>query len=65
VTTSLGMARNLASVGNFGWGGAAKTMFVIDPSEAMILLMMTQHLPVDPYPLSERFQTLAYQAIND
>lgn len=65
VTTALGGTRKLGSVGNFGWGGAANTFFSIDPSEDLILLMMTQYLPVAPYPVAERFQNLVYQAIND
>jgi CubicO group peptidase (beta-lactamase class C family) len=64
-TNSLGEARSLESVGAFGWGGAAKTLFHIDPAEELIILMMTQHLPVELYPMQERFQNLAYQAISD
>jgi CubicO group peptidase (beta-lactamase class C family) len=63
VTTSLGEARALSSVGEYGWAGAAQTYFWIDPAEACIGLMMTQHLPIDPYPVQERFRNLAYQAI--
>ena len=35
VTTSLGQARALSSVGEYGWGGAAQTYFWIDPAEAL------------------------------
>lgn len=65
VVTSLGQARNLTSVGEYGWAGAAKTFFWIDPAEAFIGLMMTQHFPLDPYPVQERFMNMAYQAIVD
>jgi len=65
VTPSLGEARSLSSVGAFSWGGAAKTMFHIDPAEELIVVMMTQYMPVELYPLQERFQNLVYQAIND
>jgi CubicO group peptidase (beta-lactamase class C family) len=65
ITTDLGKARVLKSVGEFGWGGAAKTHFWIDPAEEFIGLFMTQHLPVDEYPVTARFRNLAYQAISD
>jgi CubicO group peptidase (beta-lactamase class C family) len=65
VTTSLGMKRRLSSVGEYGWGGAAKTYFLIDPAEALVLVMMTQHMPVEIYPMQEMFTNLAYQAIDD
>ena len=65
VATSLGEARSLTSVGEYGWGGAAKTNFWIDPAEELIGLMMTQHMPLEPYPVQERFRNLTYQAIVD
>jgi len=65
VVTSLGESRSLTSVGEYGWAGAAKTYFWIDPSEQFIGLMMTQYMPLLPYPVQERFKNLAYQAIDD
>ncbi len=65
VATELGKARALTSVGEYGWAGAAQTYFWIDPTEDFIGLMMTQHLPIDDYPVQERFRNLAYQAIVD
>ncbi|MCP4418996.1 MAG: beta-lactamase family protein [Chloroflexi bacterium] len=65
VTTALGKARSLTSVGEYGWAGLAKTYFWIDPAEEFIGLMMSQHAPVEPYPPQELFKNLAYQAIDD
>lgn len=65
VTTSMGERRALSSVGEYGWSGAAQTDFWIDPAENLIGLIMTQYMPLDPYPVSERFRNLAYQAIVD
>ncbi|MBI1279746.1 MAG: serine hydrolase [Anaerolineaceae bacterium] len=65
VTTHLGQARKLSSVGEYGWGGLANTYFWIDPAEAFIGLMMTQHLPTLPYTANDIFRNLAYQAIDD
>ncbi len=65
VTTHLGQARRLSSVGEFGWGGAANTFFLVDPAEDFIALLMTQHLPKSPYTVNDVFRNLAYQAIAD
>jgi CubicO group peptidase (beta-lactamase class C family) len=65
VTTHLGQARKLSSVGEYGWGGAANTFFLIDPAEDLILLLMTQYLPFSPYTMNDIFRNLAYQAIVD
>lgn len=65
VATSLGEAKSLTSLGEYGWAGAAQTYFWIDPVEEFIGLFMTQHMPIEPYPTQERFKILAYQAIVD
>ena len=65
VMTSLGEARQLTSIGEYGWAGAAQTYFWVDPAEEFIGLFMTQHMPMEPYPAQERFTNLAYQAIVD
>lgn len=65
VATDLGKARALTSVGEFGWAGAAQTYFWIDPAEDFIGLMMTQHMPLEQYPVQQIFRNLAYQAIAD
>lgn len=65
VATSLGEARMLTSLGEYGWAGAAQTYFWIDPVEEFIGLFMTQHMPIEPYPVQERFRNIAYQAIAD
>ena len=52
------------SAGQFGWGGAASTKVLIDPKEAMVIVVLTQYMPYDPNFLSLA-QTVAYQAIVD
>ena len=56
------LAGSLASKGTFGWAGAASTFAILDPTEQMVLILMTQQAPADGE-LAARFQTLAYQAI--
>jgi CubicO group peptidase (beta-lactamase class C family) len=65
VTMSLGEARYLTSVGEYGWGGAAQTHFWIDPAEEFIGLMMSQHMSNVRDRVTQQFQDLAYQAIVD
>jgi CubicO group peptidase (beta-lactamase class C family) len=57
-------ARTLGSVGNFGWGGAANTIFWVDPVEEMTAVLMLQFMPSGTYPVIGDFQTLAYQALD-
>ena len=34
-------------IGEYGWGGAADTLFRIDPAEQVITLVLSQHIPLD------------------
>ncbi len=52
------------SVGEFGWSGAAKTHYWVDPEEQVVGLFMTQSML--NYDLPELdLRALAYQAIDD
>jgi CubicO group peptidase (beta-lactamase class C family) len=67
----LGMACTLApaetlthgSPGDFFWGGAASTFFVVDPHEDMVILLLTQLLPSSAYPLRRQLRALVYGAL--
>lgn len=50
------------SVGEFGWGGAAKTYYWIDPQEELIGILMTQYMVGFDIPEKD-FQVLVYQAL--
>lgn len=50
------------SVGEFGWAGAAKTYFWVDPQEELIGLFMSQHMMGLETP-DKDFQVLTYQAL--
>ena len=52
------------SVGEFGWGGAAKTYYWVDPQEELIGVLMTQYMVGFDIPEKD-FQVLAYQALLD
>ena len=52
------------SVGEFGWAGAAKTYFWIDPQEQIAAVLMTQSMLSYDFPELD-LKALAYQAIVD
>ena len=52
------------SVGSFSWGGAAATIFWIDPQKELIGLLMTQ-IHNNPYPFHDEFKVLTYQALTE
>ena len=52
------------SVGEYGWSGAAKTYYWIDPKESIIGILMAQFM-VSFDTLEKDFQVLAYQALVD
>ncbi len=52
------------SIGEYGWSGAAKTYYWVDPQEELIGVFMTQYMM--GFDLPERdFQVLVYQALID
>lgn len=55
---------SLGSEGEFSWGGAAGTIFWIDPEEELTAVLMVQMMS-NPYPLRVQFKNLVYQAVVD
>lgn len=59
------------SVGQFGWSGAASTMFTIDRKQRLAVILLLQHLPREDLPtgvrdlprIAARVRTLAYGAL--
>ena len=52
------------SVGEYGWAGAAKTYFWVDPAEELVGLFMSQYMTGMLLP-DRDLRSLAYQAIDD
>lgn len=50
------------SVGEFGWQGAARTYYWVDPKEELVGILMTQYMVGLDLP-DKDFQVLAYQAL--
>ncbi|MGH9276385.1 MAG: serine hydrolase domain-containing protein [Acidimicrobiales bacterium] len=57
--------QNLASEGEFAWGGAASTAFWVDPVEDICAVFMTQLLPSDTYPIRRQLRAVVLQAVID
>jgi len=51
------------ATGEYGWDGTAGTIFWIDPSRAMITILMTQSSPANPDRLRQRFKDIIDQAV--
>lgn len=53
---------SVGSEGEYNWGGAAGTIFWVDPKEDLTAVLMVQMMS-NPYPLRGQFKVLTYQAI--
>jgi CubicO group peptidase (beta-lactamase class C family) len=56
---------DLGSVGNYGWGGHASTVFWIDPVEHLVGVLLTQFIPSGFHRYNDDFRALVYQALID
>lgn len=63
VVTDLGRLATPASLGQFGWYGAATTYCQVDPKERLVAIAFAQHLPFNEHGFFARFQTGYYQAL--
>jgi CubicO group peptidase (beta-lactamase class C family) len=50
-----GTNRRFGPPGSFGWGGAAGTLWRIDPARRGNMVFMSQHMPPETYPIREDF----------
>jgi CubicO group peptidase (beta-lactamase class C family) len=55
----------IGSAGEYMWGGAASTIFWVDPAEDLIVVFMTQLLPSGTFNFRGQLKTLVYPAIID
>lgn len=58
-------AQILGSKGEFSWGGLASTYFFADPSEELLVILLTQLVPSTAYPIRRELRVTAYQALVD
>jgi CubicO group peptidase (beta-lactamase class C family) len=55
----------IGSPGEYMWGGAASTIFWVDPAEDLTVVFMTQLLPSGTFNFRGQLKTLLYPAITD
>jgi CubicO group peptidase (beta-lactamase class C family) len=65
VTLDPAKAQVVGSAGEFAWGGAASTVFWIDPAEDLIVIFMTQFMPSRVFNFRGQLKQLIYGAITD
>lgn len=62
VVEDVAASSTIGSVGEYSWGGAAGTVFWVDPVEDLVVVGMVQ-LMRSPWPLREELKSLTYQAL--
>jgi len=50
-------------VGEYGWGGAASTVFWVNPKEEMVVIFLTQLLPSSTYQVRRELRSLVYSSL--
>src|SRR5262249_30282597 len=55
----------LGHEGEYSWGGAASTVFFVDPATGVVASFFTQLLPSSAYPIRSALRQLVYQALTD
>lgn len=58
-------SQNLGTVGEFAWGGAASTVFWVDPKEELSVLFFTQLMPSTSFNFRGQLKQLVYSSILD
>lgn len=57
--------QNVGSVGEYYWGGAASTIFWIDPTEDMIVIFLTQFMPSGTFNFRGQIKQILYPGLLD
>jgi CubicO group peptidase (beta-lactamase class C family) len=65
VAQSPTVTQAIGSTGEYMWGGAASTIFWVDPAEDLTVVFMTQLLPSGTFNFRGQLKTLVYPAIVD
>ena len=56
-------AKEFASIGSFGWSGAYGSVYEVDPTERLVMVLMIQVLPYYGNGIRESFKAAVYQAL--
>jgi CubicO group peptidase (beta-lactamase class C family) len=63
VYLDMGLFGVMGNAGTFSWGGYADTYFWVDPTDAIVGIIMTQYLPSMTYLIRADYRTAVYQAM--
>ena len=55
--------QSLTDIGEYGWGGAASTVFWVNPKEEMVVIFLTQLLPSSTYQVRRELRSLIYSSL--
>lgn len=65
MTTDVAKTQLAGSLGEYWWGGAASTVFWIDPVEDVCVVFLTQFMPSSLYPVRRELRSMINAAIID
>jgi CubicO group peptidase (beta-lactamase class C family) len=65
VVVDLIKTQQLGSVGEYYWGGAASTIFWIDPVQELVVIFLTQLMPSNTFNFRGQLKSIIYPAIID
>ena len=57
-------SQTTSDIGEYGWGGAASTVFMINPKEEMFVIFLTQLLPSSTYQVRRELRSIVYSALS-
>ena len=57
------LAGAIGTAGEYGWGGAANTVFWVDPAEDLAVVFLTQLVPSGAYPIRRQLRATVYGAL--
>ena len=57
-------SQTTSDIGEYGWGGAASTVFMINPKEEMFIIFLTQLLPSSTYQVRRELRSIIYSALS-
>ena len=56
-------SQTTSDIGEYGWGGAASTVFMINPKEDMFIIFLTQLIPSSTYQVRRELRSLVYSSL--
>lgn len=65
MTTDVAKTQLAGSLGEYWWGGAASTVFWVDPVEDVCVVFLTQFMPSSLYPIRRELRSMINAAIVD